>query len=150
MGEAFFVCLTAFACCARVAVFHLLLEVDMARQNCGESFDLILTEDSQILEIDSPKDEVTGGPYKVVYRNVPNRWVIVALDWGTEKKPSLGIRWFYHNHGYPNAFQWGLWFIIPSELSEVILPTLNIDPELHTRVSRFLLGEITGDDLRNS
>ena len=120
----------------------------MARQHCGENF-LKDATDSQILEINSPQDEV-GGPYKVVYKNSSNYWAIVALDWGTEKKPSLGIRWFYHNHGYPNAFQWGLWFIIPSELSEVILPTLNIDPELHTRVSRFLLGEITGDDLRNS
>ena len=124
----------------------------MARQNCGESFDLILTEDSQILEIDSPKDEVTGGPYKVVHKNSEERWVIVALDWGTDKKPRLGIRWFYGNHGYPHAgrdeVRWGAWFIIPSELSKSILATLAIDDALHTNVTRFLSGQIKGEELR--
>ena len=118
----------------------------MSKQNCGESF-LAGADDSQILEINSPEWGVTGGPYKVVYKDLSNYWAIVALNWGDKKDPCLGIRWFYHTHGYPHKEGTALWFIIPTELSENILSTLAIDDTLRTNVTSFLSGQITGDQL---
>ena len=134
----------------------------MPEKHCGEIFDL--SDVSKILEIDSPKPKpdkngVAGGPYTVVHKedsSSSGRWVIVTLDWGAENKtpsPCLGIRWFYHNHGYPNVTGWALWFIIPNDLSEGILSTLEIDGKidntLHTNITSFLSGKIKGDKLIN-
>ena len=129
----------------------------MATKNCGKDFKL--GDDSEILKIVSPepkpdKGGVVGGPYTVVYKeDLSDRWAIVALDWGTEEKndPRLGIRWFYGNHGYPSVcqYKWGVWFIIPPELSKGILATLDINVALHTNVTRFLSNQITGDELRD-
>ncbi len=53
----------------------------------GQSF--ILNDDNAILKLNSPKNSIDG-PYKVVYKDVDERWVIVALSW--DSHPSLAIR----------------------------------------------------------
>lgn len=49
----------------------------------GENFPL--DNDAQILSLSSPKRSV-GGPYAVVYKNLDERWAIVALDWDAEPR----------------------------------------------------------------
>lgn len=53
----------------------------------GETFDL--TSDSNILNLKSPRASV-GGPYTVVFKNLEERWAIVAMDW--DEEPRLAIR----------------------------------------------------------
>ena len=57
-----------------------------------------LEDDNEILKINSPVTSV-GGPYRVVYKNITERWAIVALNW--DEKPRLGIRWFWGGGGNP-------------------------------------------------
>lgn len=84
-------------------------------KNTGKDFDI--KDDSKILQIDSPKAHLSG-PYTVVFKNLDERWAIVALDWGKEKKPRLGIRWFWDNSGNPFSSGNGTWFVIPPSLSK--------------------------------
>jgi hypothetical protein len=64
----------------------------------GETFPL--DDDSKILELNSPQSRVRG-PYVVVFKELEERWAIVAMDW--EGKPRLGIRWFWGNNGNPQG-----------------------------------------------
>lgn len=108
----------------------------------GEQFNL--KDNDAILKINSPKDSV-GGPYKVVYKNLSERWAIVALDW--DKEPRLGIRWFWGNGGNPFSSGHPIWLVIPSSLANSILNGLPIDYKLLSRIKDFLSGNITGRDL---
>jgi hypothetical protein len=108
----------------------------------GKSFDL--TNDDEILKINSPKDKVNG-PYKVIYKDLSERWAIVALDWN--KKPQLGIRWFWGNGGNPFSSAHPIWLVIPSALTKNILSGLPIDHQLSGRIDDFLCGKITGPEL---
>jgi hypothetical protein len=105
----------------------------------GEDFDL--TQDENILAINSPK-ELVGGPYKVVYKDIDDRWAIVALKW--EGKPRLGIRWFWSVMGNPVSNMHSTWLIIPEPLNNAILGCV---AQLQTKFNQFLREEISGEEL---
>ena len=84
-------------------------------KNTGESFTL---DDDDILQINSPKKRLSG-PYVVIFKSLEERWAIVAFDW--DKKPRLGIRWFWGNGGNPFSSGNGTWLVIPPSLSKNIL-----------------------------
>jgi hypothetical protein len=108
-------------------------------KNTGESFPI--DDDEMILKINSPKANVSG-PYAVVFKNVAERWAIVALDWDHE--PRLGIRWFWGNGGNPFSSGNGTWLVIPPSLSKNILSGLPIDHAMSGQIDDFLRGKITG------
>ena len=103
---------------------------------------LNLNNDSEILKICSPKASV-GGPYVVVFKNITERWAIVALDW--DKQPRLGIRWFWGNGGNPFSSANPTWLVIPSDLTNSILNGLPLDYEFRKKLDRFLSKEIDGE-----
>lgn len=108
----------------------------------GETFPLEC--DSAILEIKSPKDRV-GGPYVVVFKNLAERWAIVAMDW--EGEPRLGIRWFWESNGHPSGRGYPTWFVIPSELSKNVLFGLPLAHKFSDRLEEYLTGKISGEAL---
>jgi hypothetical protein len=114
-------------------------------KNTGENFDI--ADDSKILKIDSPRSRVSG-PYVVVFKNLDERWAIVALEW--DEDPRLGIRWFWGNGGNPFSSGNGTWLVIPPSLSKNILSGLPIDHATSGRLDDFLCGNITGEQLRQS
>ncbi len=113
-------------------------------RDCGKEFPL--TNDAKILKINSPRNRVTGGPYIVVYRNIKERWVIVALDW--DKKPSLAIRWFWDKSGNPVSTSHATWFCLPQELHDVILNGLKMALPIQEMVKQYLCGKISGQKLK--
>lgn len=94
----------------------------MGIKNAGENFPLY--DDARILEISSPQSSV-GGPYIVVYKDLEERWAIVALD--CDEEPCLGIRWFWGSVGNPISTSYAIWLIIPNLLRKHILSALPID-----------------------
>lgn len=108
----------------------------------GEKFNL--DDDEAILGLNSPKNSV-GGPYRVVYKNTEERWVIIALDWDGE--PRLGIRWFWGNGGNPFSSGNPTWLVIPNSLSNSILNGLPLDFKFHKNIEDFLSRRINGTDL---
>lgn len=109
----------------------------------GMSFPL--DDNSKILEITSPRGSV-GGPYVVVYKNLEERWAIVALDWDGE--PRLGIRWFWGNGGTPFSSSYPIWLVIPPSLSRNMLSGLPLDHKFSGKLDDFLTGKIDGANLR--
>jgi hypothetical protein len=112
------------------------------KMNAGIACDL--TQDENILAINSPKGQV-GGPYKVVYKSTDeaNKWAIVALDWNGG--PCLGIRWFHGAMGNPVSTGHPIWFIIPDPLNNAILDCVTqLQAE---RIKQFLEREISGEEL---
>ncbi|MDR2019708.1 MAG: hypothetical protein LBQ14_02985 [Treponema sp.] len=109
----------------------------------GESFDL--SQDAEILKINSPRANVNG-PYKVVYKNEERRWALGAFDW--DEEPHLGIRWFWGTAGMP-ALQGGNagWFVVPTELTTAILNGLPINAKIRGKIDDFLGGKIDGKTL---
>jgi len=112
----------------------------------GENFDL--TNDANILAINSPQKSV-GGPYKVVFKDIEERWVIVAMDWTTDfgTSPVLGIRWFWNEGGNPVSTGHAVWFVIPDGLSAGVLDKLPLVPKFRRKIDDFLAGVITGEQL---
>lgn len=108
----------------------------------GEKFNL--NDDNEILKINSPKDSV-GGPYVVVYKNIKERWVIVALDW--DEEPRFGIRWFWAGGGTPFSSAKPIWLIVPSALTNSILNGLPLNYDFRKKLENFLAGEIDGKEL---
>ncbi|MFD2034492.1 hypothetical protein ACFSKL_06800 [Belliella marina] len=108
----------------------------------GKNLDL--KNDNNILSINSPKTSI-GGPYKVVYKDLNERWAIVAMDWNRE--PCLGMRWFWGNGGNPFSSGNPTWLVIPNSLSNSILNGLPLDFKFHYRVIEFLAGKINGSQL---
>jgi hypothetical protein len=108
----------------------------------GEKFDL--NDNSKILSINSPKKSLSG-PYTVVYKNIEERWAIVALDWNEE--PNLGIRWFWGNGGNPFSSGNPIWLILPSELISSTLNGLPISFRFKKKIEKFLDKEIKGNQL---
>lgn len=108
----------------------------------GANFDL--TDDKKILNINSPKNSV-GGPYKVVYKDLKERWVIIAMDWDNE--PRLGIRWFWGNGGNPFSSAHPIWLVVPPSLSKSMLAGLPITHKLSSKIDDFLSGKLKGRDL---
>ncbi len=104
----------------------------MSEQNGGEDFDLL--QDDLILQINSPQNSVNT--HKVVYKNIEERWVIVALRW--DGLPRLGIRWFWGTNGMPNSRSYPTWFLIPPGLNESILNALPLDISLKKEIIIFL------------
>ena len=87
-----------------------------------------------------------SGPYTVVFKNLDERWAIVAFDW--EDEPRLGIRWFWGDGGNPFSSGNGTWLVIPPSLSRNILSGLPIDHAFSGRLESFLCGNITGQQLK--
>ena len=108
----------------------------------GEAFPL--EDDTRILQLASPKESV-GGPYAVVYKNMPERWAIVALDWDGE--PRLGLRWFWGSGGNPLSSAHPTWLIVPPSLSRGVLASLPVSHTFYRRIDDFLAGTIAGDAL---
>lgn len=108
----------------------------------GKNLDL--TDDTAVLAIQSPRANV-GGPYKVVYVHLDERFAIVALDW--DEKPSLGIRWFWGSKGNPCSTGYPTWFIYPSELVLSLLNGLPLEFSERRKLDRYLAGEIRGNEL---
>ena len=109
----------------------------------GEKFDL--ENDEMILTINSPKGRLEG-PYVVVYKDLAERWAIVAFLW--DEFPVLGIRWFWDNNGNPISNYLPIWFVIPSALQNAILNGLPLEFQFRDKLNRFLAGEILGEELR--
>jgi len=108
----------------------------------GDKFDL--TNDHNVLSLNSPKNSV-GGPYKVVYKDIDERFVIVALDWNDV--PSLAMRWFWGNGGNPFSSGHPTWFVYPSSLLTGLLNSLPLDFNLRRNLDSFLAGEMAGNQL---
>lgn len=103
-----------------------------------------LDDNNNILSLNSPKTSIAG-PYSVVYKDIDQRWAIVALDWDGE--PSIAIRWFWGNGGNPFSSGNPTWLIIPSPLVNGILNSLPLNFQYRKSIERFLNGEINGRDL---
>lgn len=112
--------------------------------NTGESFPL--DDESVILQIDSPRD-ILSGPYAVVFKNLEERWAIVAFDWDGE--PRLGIRWFWGGGGNPFSSGHGTWLVVPPSLSRSMLSGLPLDHAFSRRLDDFLSGVIPSNTLRS-
>ncbi len=113
-------------------------------KNAGSDFEI--EDDSKILQINSPR-EALSGPYIVVFKNMEERWAIVAFEW--EGNPRLGIRWFWDGSGNPVSCGHGTWLVIPPSLSKNILSGLPIDHVFSSKIDAFLCGNITGEQLKN-
>ena len=112
-----------------------------------------MLSDKTILSIKSPLKDVDG-PYVVVYKHDKETWAIVALGWGENKTPSLGIRWFppssedQSKGGHPTGRGRPVWFIIPGALHKGILASLPLDVPTYTHIMQFLTGTISGEELQ--
>lgn len=107
--------------------------------------DFPLDNDTKILEITSPRDNV-GGPYVVVYKDLEERWAIVAMDWDGE--PRLGIRWFWGNGGNPLSSGHPIWLVVPTSLSRNMLSGLPLNHKFSGKLDDFLTGKIHGTELK--
>jgi hypothetical protein len=115
----------------------------MGIKNAGKDFPL--EDNNKILEINSPQESV-GGVYAVVYKNLSDRYAIVAMDW--DGKPHLGIRWFWSSMGNPVSREYSTWFVVPTSLSRNMLSGLPLDHEFSRKVDDFLAGKIKGTELK--
>lgn len=109
----------------------------------GENFNL--KNDEEILKINSPQGSLEG-PYVVVFKSILQRWAIVAMNW--DDVPTLGIRWFWGKNGNPISRSYATWLIIPSMLQNAVLNGLPLDFKFRDRLNRFLIGDISGDQLK--
>lgn len=116
----------------------------MGIKNGGKNFDL--SNDNEILSINSPQDHVRG-PYAVVHKDIQERWAIVAMHW--DKTPVLGIRWFWGEGGNPRSTAYSTWLVVPSLLSMNILSGLSLEQNFRSKLEDFLSGKIDGNKLRN-
>lgn len=112
-------------------------------KNTGDKFPI--EQDAEILQIDSPRANLTG-PYVVVFKNLEERWAIVAFDWDGE--PRLGIRWFWGNGGNPFSSGHGTWLVIPPSLSRNVLSGLPLDHSFAGRLDDFLCKKIQGTQIQ--
>lgn len=104
----------------------------------GAGFNFSLSDprsDRLILQIES-KGRNSFHPKQIVFNNRQERWVIVTLLW--QKRPHLGIRWFFDNAGFPNTRGNANWFILPELLWTPILNSLPLDENLKGQVFTFL------------
>lgn len=112
--------------------------------NTGETFPL--EKDEKILQINSPRTNLSG-PYVVVFKNLEERWAIVAIEW--DEEPRLAIRWFWGNGGNPFSSGHGTWLVIPSALSKSILSGLPLDHVFSRKIDDFLSKKIKGEKLKS-
>lgn len=114
----------------------------------GVTFDLESKKSNdKILELNSPRNNV-GGPYVVVFKNIDERWAIVAMDWN--KQPRLGIRWFGGNGGTPFSSSHPIWLVIPPNLSRNILLGLPINHSFSAKIDDYLSEKIQGTELKKT
>ena len=99
---------------------------------------LNLENDAEILQIKVFKKSGVG-PYLVVYKNIKDRWAIVAMDWfiGNKAEPRLGIRWFNQNVGNPQSSSKPSWLVIPPEMSKNILFGLPIEHDFYGKIAHY-------------
>jgi len=110
--------------------------------NTGLGFPI--EKDEELLKINSPQASL-GGPYVVVFKNIEERWAIVALTW--DGAPRLGIRWFWGTNGQPGSMTHGTWLLIPPSLSKGILASLPLDHAFSGKLDDFLRGKLKGTEL---
>jgi len=110
--------------------------------NTGQSYPI--DKNGEILKINSPQSSL-GGPFVVVFKNIEERWAIVAITW--DGLPRLGIRWFWGTLGQPVSMTHGTWLVIPPSLSKGILASLPLDHAFSGRLDDFLCGKIKGTEL---
>ncbi|MEI7664199.1 MAG: hypothetical protein WCK34_18475 [Bacteroidota bacterium] len=103
-----------------------------------------IEDDNEILKINSPVTSV-GGPYKVVFKNIKERWAIVAMDWDDE--PRLGIRWFWGGGGNPFSSAYPTWLVIPTSLINSILNGLPLKFTFRKKIEDYLSGDIDGSEI---
>ena len=108
--------------------------------------DFSLEDDNKILQINSPQKHMGDSPYAVVYKNLSDRYVIVAIDW--DGKPHLAIRWFWSTMGNPTSTFQPTWFVVPTSLSRSMLSGLPLDHEFSRKIDDFLAGKIKGTELK--
>ena len=116
-----------------------------------------MLSDETILSVNAPRANLCG-PYIVVYKDCKESWAIAAIKWGDEdrKTPTLGIRWFppasedQSRGGFPAIAGIPVWYIIPDPLHKTILAGLPLKVPIYHAVIKFLAGEISGDELRES
>ena len=108
--------------------------------------DFKLENDEEILKINSPQ-EYLNGPYVVVYKNITQRWAIVAFDYDDTR--ALGIRWFHGSNGNPVSRGYATWFVIPTTLANAVLNGLPLESQFRDRLNRFLAGEIDEEGFKN-
>lgn len=106
--------------------------------------DFILEDDEKILQINSPK-KLIGGPYRVVYKSIPDRWAVVAFCWNGN--PRLGLRWFWDTNGNPSSHGHATWLVIPPKLQNAVLEELSLDIQFKDKLNGFLSGKISGKEL---
>ena len=104
----------------------------------GKDFDL--KDDRKILAIKPPRKK-GHGPCEIVYKNLCHRWVLVTLLW--DGAPRLGVRWFHGRAGYPYRFFFRVlprWFVVPPELNEAMLASLEKCRKLDTDRAKEIRG----------
>ena len=116
--------------------------------NGGEN--LYIEDDKEILNIDSPRGNVSG-PWFVVHKDNIERWAIVVLHFGEKAKnnmkPTLGIRWFKGTTGTPSVRGYATWFIVPDMLIRSILDSLPLEKSFRQKVNEILSGKYTIPEL---
>lgn len=111
----------------------------------GENFNM--ESDEAILQITSPIPRLNG-PYLVVYKDVTERWAIVAMEWDNGHRV-LGMRWFKGAKGCPVSSSRPIWLVLPEKLHKSIVDGLPISYKKRLNIERFLAREITGEELYN-
>ena len=119
------------------------------RRYAGGEFDL--KKDKEILQIDSPRGNVSG-PWCVVHKNIDERWAIVLLHFGDKRrgslKPSIGIRWFNGTTGTPSVKTYATWFILPDGIIKPFLENLPITQQSRQEIYDILSNHYTIDELK--
>lgn len=116
-----------------------------AKLKGGEACDF--STDDDILSINSPRGKVDG-PYLVIHKNADQRYALVALDWDGE--PRIGIRWFWESVGNPQSRSVPTWTILPDDLYRALQTHFPLNVRRAHYVDKFLAGEITGKQLKDS
>jgi hypothetical protein len=110
----------------------------------GKDFDL--SNDGLILQMNSPMDQVVG-PYAIVYKNIDERVVIVALDF--KDRPCFGFHIYTGELGFPSSRGQSTWHIIPLAQSYELLECLLSESERAQLFESFLKGKTNGPELQS-
>jgi hypothetical protein len=110
--------------------------------NAGKDFNL--EGDDLILRSDPSANRI-GGPYSIVYKNVEERAVIVAMEF--DGRPRLGFHFFQDEIEWPSSGQIPLWCVISQDDSSKLLQYFEFEPGISESLYGFLNGKFNGKDL---
>jgi hypothetical protein len=111
-------------------------------RNAGKDFNL--EDDDSILQFKSPINLV-GGPYSIVYKNVEERIVIVAMEF--DGQPCLGIHLFKDETGWPSSRGIPVWCAVLQDDLSKLLQYFEFEPGISESLYGFLNGKVKGQDL---